>query len=819
MKRIQILPMLAILLAMFVVLPSCKDDDKNDSGQDPNKQTDPDDVALVDNVEAKENALTFWSIASQLVGTDQYTDDYANATFEPIIGKEDGNTRIVATNTMEAAAQKFAYLTGADIDENTATFTYSDPAVGTLTYTKVNDGTTLATVDVNIKQIPHLEKIIYQAGSDDNGSFGEYKAYYRFGDIVSRVKDNITEYWICVRPAFTYEKKEDSHWVCVSELPNSNIYHFEKEGMEYYLPTKLGTNKEHMQNFAEMLYAIAAPQKWYDNCEREAHKGMKIFHDFSENYIEYHNQHFWDKVWGAWKNTPEVLNAFNIIQLEDRSLMAEGLETKGLSLLYSGYSWWTWKGNCDLYQATYTCGTTSKEKNMHHAEYKTISKKIYEFSLDFRNMGDDLDDYKKFFDDNKCRWVIRHATGKELNGDRQPAATAAIQGVQEVYRYYSYYPEEWEAKGTKAATGPEITKEEKPKEEKKYDTHYQPGDVLKDEQGNRWFCFLPAPYTPGIFNDRTAWFASLDFNGIDVSGNTVKGLVKEDDMIDYIARFANVIIQLLEQKDPAYKLTPNQLGKICEHIKEYAGVDFRHLFVRADSTWTFTNKQKKTYASNSASPLFCVAYDDGSTDRQAIARMVLDCTQAGKYRTQCEAEDGKKYSNWFYRLYKHYETYDVSRMTAPNEIEAKLGFTQYTMPWAISNDKMYLTDIADASLVSRYAKNDKWVTLPLYETTVRRQPRTQAVADVKLSDYIGSTSPKTNMFNEPVLFIRFMKVEDKAGTTPNLVSMDGRQLTVEHMQYDELMNQCNLSWNLYMSADWPSALFIDNQHVTRAFAD
>ena len=268
MKRIQILPMLAILLAMFVVLPSCKKDDKTEQTQNPDNPTDPDDVALVDNVEAKENALTFWSIASQLVGTDQYTDDYANATFEPIIGKEDGNTRIVATNTMAAAAQRFADLTGADIDESTATYTYSDPEVGTLTYTKVDDGTTLATVDVNIKQIPHLEKIIYQVSSDENASFGNYKAWYRFGDVVRRSNEGEDEYWICVRPAFTHEKKEDSHWICVNALPKKNIYEYHNEGKDYYLPTKLGsTNKEHMQNFAELLYAIFCPEQWNDNIQ------------------------------------------------------------------------------------------------------------------------------------------------------------------------------------------------------------------------------------------------------------------------------------------------------------------------------------------------------------------------------------------------------------------------------------------------------------------------------------------------------------------------------------------------------------------------
>jgi len=453
--------MLAILLAMFVVLPSCKDDDKNDSGQDPNKQTDQDDIALVDNAETREKALTFWSIASQLIGADQYTDDYANATFEPIIGKEDGNTRIVATNTMAAAAQRFADLTGADIDESTATYTYSDPEVGTLTYTKVDDGTTLATVDVNIKQIPHLEKIIYQASSDENASFGNYKAWYRFGDVVKRINEGEDEYWICVRPAFTHEKKEDSHWICVNALPTKNIYEYHKDGKNYYLPTKVGTNKEHMQNFAELLYAIFCPEQWNDNIQRDRNGKMPIFHDFTYDKIDYHNQYFWANVQNAWKRNNVASYALNM----SHDKIAEILNTQGVNLLYSGYSWWTWKGKCDLYQASYTNGDAQKEKNMHKADYTTVKKEVYEFSLDFRKMGKNIDDYQKFFDnDGKYRWVIRHATGKELNGGKQPSPTGAIQGVTDVYRYYSFYPNEWTKKDDKGTTGPEITENEDDKE-------------------------------------------------------------------------------------------------------------------------------------------------------------------------------------------------------------------------------------------------------------------------------------------------------------------------------------------------------------------
>lgn len=73
---------------------------------------------------------------------------------------------IVSTITddqeLMAAAANFAAIVDADVKESTTTYTYQNDAVGTLVYTKTNDGTSLAKVDVSIKQIPHLQQIIYK---------------------------------------------------------------------------------------------------------------------------------------------------------------------------------------------------------------------------------------------------------------------------------------------------------------------------------------------------------------------------------------------------------------------------------------------------------------------------------------------------------------------------------------------------------------------------------------------------------------------------------------------------------------------------------
>ena len=111
------------------------------------------------------------------------------------------------------------------------------------------------------------------------------------------------------------------------------------------------------------------------------------------------------------------------------------VSSTGISLLYKGYSWRTgW--DCTLYQATYSNGT-GKELNMHKAVYDDIKKNVENFGVDCTLMGPNLVDYIQFFDnDDKLRWCIRHATGKNLSSQGRYDKYTAILGVNEIYRYY-----------------------------------------------------------------------------------------------------------------------------------------------------------------------------------------------------------------------------------------------------------------------------------------------------------------------------------------------------------------------------------------------
>ena len=417
---------LTVVLSAFMMMglgmgvASCSDSDKNE-----NKPGGGEDEPQVVN----EQEELGWTLISQLTDEATAPAGWMDKTFEPTIGKAvDGDpyTRVVATNDVETAAARFAELAGnpAGFSEIMTGYSYSLEGVGKLTY-KRGSATEpyLAQVDVDLKQVPHLKKILYQTPEQqgNNGSF-DGAAYYRFGDVV---KDGQGSYWVCVRPSFGPEGKGDSHWISVSTpLSDENTYHYNYKGTDYYLPTGLGKSLEHMQNLCEMLYAMIYPDKWLDNLSSSPRP--KFFHDFdfSKNY-KYHNIYFWKRVAEAWEANDQALYAKVFKCSKEKLQAAMDDPDKGLNFVYNGYSWKTgWNGG--VYHAQFTNGT-GKESNMHKMKDDgAVKKYLKDMPVDFRQGPDE-----KFFDDGRLRFILRYKTGKQLGGGKYHEKTAISNVVGE----------------------------------------------------------------------------------------------------------------------------------------------------------------------------------------------------------------------------------------------------------------------------------------------------------------------------------------------------------------------------------------------------
>ena len=409
---------LTVVLSAFMMMglgmgvASCSDSDKSD-----NKPGGEDEPQVVN-----EQEELGWTLISQLTDEATAPAGWMDKTFEPTIGKAvDGDpyTRVVSTNDVETAVARFAELAGnpAGFSEIMTGYSYSLEGVGKLTY-KRGSATEpyLAQVDVDLKQVPHLKKILYQTPEQqgNNGSF-DGAAYYRFGDVVQDMKGS---YWVCVRPSFGPEGKGDSHWISVSTpLPDENTYHYKYKDTDYYLPTGLGKSLEHMQNLCEMLYAMIYPDKWLDNLSSSPRP--KFFHDFdfSKNY-KYHNIYFWKRVAKAWEENNQDLYAKVFKCSKEKLQAAMDDPNKGLNFVYNGYSWVSgWNGG--VYHAQFTNGT-GKESNMHKVKDDgAVKKNLKDMPVDFRQGPDE-----KFFDDGRLRFILRYKTGKQLSGGKYHEKTA-----------------------------------------------------------------------------------------------------------------------------------------------------------------------------------------------------------------------------------------------------------------------------------------------------------------------------------------------------------------------------------------------------------
>ena len=753
--------MLAILCIMGCFALSCQKE-----GMSPEEQK------AKEEQEKAEKTEQFWDVVGQLVAASDITPDYKGKTFEPKIGIADASdpqTRIVKSNSAAAAAKSFADLVNVDtINEDTPTYTWTQEEVGTLTYTKLDGTAAWAEVKVEIPSIPHLSKIIYRSvkQSGDNGSFS-HAAYYRFGDVISREnKDKITEYWVCVRPAFGPEGKEDSHWICVGSLPSENLWHYTGSNKkEYYFPTGLKNSKEHMQNFAEMLYAMCYPTQWEQNILYYSKEGLfgpsglPIFHDFHQSNVKYNNASFWNNVAEMWKEK----GVDNLVLGTSLENISRELTGAGIYFLYKGYSWWTSTSNfATVYQAQFVNTPGGVNANMQTKNpytdqkvqmiYKNQpAKDIKEFDL--RNKKSVV--YLDFFGDSSPRYIVRYAIASDLASDgKTPAVDKPIPGTEEVYRYYrDLLP----IANVKEHT-PEITPGKVVNDPQKQDFrnfsgigHYSLGSVLKDEKGKHWVVMNVAGQGDGL-NIEVDCEANpiaelISFEGLSADGGLVAGLPTFTRAI----RAATYIRNLYGNGRNAFATTDEDemslAMKLVKHVHDHTGWNLLEM-VQTSKGWG--DERNLTQA-------FSVAYSDPSTDSYYRNKQPL-------FRFLYPISLDNEHTPYFF--WQHYPA---------NPDMVSKTYDEF------SDDLIVLQDIADAQMVT-YCAPDFYAKQPLENTETERNIRTQTddAASNNLGAYFyGPDEWKRHldMWNEPVLMFRVDAVYDR-GTDYSTTTLGGHRLTL-----------------------------------------
>lgn len=812
-NRLQWLTAVVCIALTTLTLSACHDDDDVELTEEQRQQ------------QAEEKATqqkdAFWDVVSQLTATGTWAEDYTTATFEPNIGKADKDNplqRIVYVNDLAHAAKRFANLVGVEgIDETTSEYTFSDPAVGTLTYHRSGSGKELAYVDVNIRQLPTLQRIIYrdpsQAGENSWFTF-RHRCYYRFGDVISRQRiDGVREYWICVRPAFGLEKKEDSHWVSLSPLPGNNVWeYYSKTTNKFYrLPNALGTNKEQMQNLAELLYAMNQPTQWAQQVQ--SNKKVDFFHDFSRSSYQYQNEYFFYRVGKLWQKYDLYKKTMGIASDAVASVL-----NSGLHLIYGNKSWSTtfsWKPSVSV--ATYKSGGQNGKANMHDYAYTTVSNSVRESGFDITTLYSQqafpIKNFSSFFGNNDYYWCIRHATGEELSENGEYDITMPIPGMTEEYTYYGYY-------GLKVSEDDDVEQTESADltENRSYYgmSYYRIGDVVRDQHGNSWFCIQPSGTglqakafvdQYGYPHSDCSWFISMSggFNG-DANHYTNLPTQKE-------AKAIVACIQAIINSGPRGTQGNNSRFMISyNNILQYAGVDLMKLAAARDTLFYQADPSKPYIAgrTNHTYALFSnIAYSDPQYEGQKVQplyRFILN-------------------NAWYDRKPNGELNYDGRAVQY-------LGQTRYAMG---QRETMFLQDVMSQQKVNQYGR-DNWVTLPWFtrgnnadpntspssggqtgyakDVFPHQKPRTTTYRAVDCTNYLWNTQKAdfafpefTSMYNEPVIICRLMAVRDRGEENPyalngnilSEVSMVEGNYSSAYMRADGFMAVDNLANNFLIA--------------------
>ena len=740
------------LLAVLVVggltltVTSCKDDDKNEQGGEPTQ------AEIEKQVEA---STVFMNVVGQLTDGLELSDDWQNATFEPTYGTpEEGNAhvRVKVVNNIEGAARLYGYLVSdQSVNAETQTHTYHNDAVGTLTYKRSTDGQSLATVDVHIAQMPHLQKIVYktpkQLGTNTlwNGNF-DGSAYYRFGDVIHRsLPGGYDEYWVCVRPAFSPEGKGDTHWISLSALPEDNLFHHAgSNGTDYYLPTKIGNYPKYEMCFAEMISAILNPAQWRRNLQENPN--LDFFNDFDLEYNDCHNDGFWSQVATGW----EEKNIFeHLFPGLNKTMLAADINDRGLHLLYSGYSWKTmFSWTASLYERIYT------GMNLTTAIEQTHSKNLEKMKLDMsgRYWGK-RDTNKDFFGDNKPRWVIRHATGKQLGGHDNPKKR--IEGFDETYIYNQRFVADKNYDDNDPVILDAIDM---------INGYFVPGDVVKDFNGNRWVCVQAAhkdqdeaimDYVP------YSYFISFNTNALKTDNDDFGNLPSRNLAFQMMYELTMLYSNWLKNRSDN-----DATGYAMHSYKERGFFDLENLI-------PFHTYQSAEHKNNWVKVFIMNAMYKNRANKNCIARLVYDMDA-------------------------------VNPVSHGRDMQLRL-YDMYLVDDNTDERIMYVDDLYDEKLVETYAKeNAKWSDknwcIPPYisDASMRlKEPeeRSQYITSPDrtlwhyfMDDYkfgqMSEDKPGLNMYLEPVFTFAVKRVRDTGTNVWNFD--DGTRFALLYKQPREM---------------------------------
>ncbi len=267
-KKLSLLSLFTLCLALSTSLTSCSDNDLDSNGGNNNEGKETAQVEY-----EKHEALTcLLGMVAELDSLPSNWND-ENYSEEPTLGivanASEPYVRYVATNNAEEANRQFCSMTASNFSGVATNQTWTKEGIGTMNFKVLNQTDCYATVDVNIKQLPHLQQIRFvpstAIGENSSSWIAPKGTYYSFGDVVKQTIDGVETYWVCVRPCNVSPNLRKTHW-CTFQL----VSDFDKKNTNFkdlgnlILPTQLCSKEADgarmVQNLFNVMRTIINPE-------------------------------------------------------------------------------------------------------------------------------------------------------------------------------------------------------------------------------------------------------------------------------------------------------------------------------------------------------------------------------------------------------------------------------------------------------------------------------------------------------------------------------------------------------------------------------
>lgn len=424
----NLLSTLALAGSLALGFNSCSDNDLDASNGGSNGNGDITSEQMADKYYSLQRLL------SAVAEVDSLPDNWNSDSFtaEPTLGtaQSEGNSfvRLVVTNSAEDADRDYRLMTGETITGKATDGEWKKDGIGSLKFKVQNQPDLYATIDVDVKQLPHLTQIRFVPASavGNNGWFSKPKeVFYQFGDIIRQEIDGRTTLWVCVRPCNASGTLGKSHWCTLQKVPlDSKNANYVKINTDLVLPTKLGSaesdGQKMVQNYFNVLRAIAAPETYTTVKGIDKISNTEFLYDDLRaiSYLWQSNKYFSAIGMGSLQNTlSDVGDDNDKNDAGEYDGEVEDGEGK-IGVYYYGYSKkFFGKGNYNLYEVLLSKSADGSLYDVATPIKPWVNK---DTEADFRDDGDNQISVTLPSDDKDNRteytYVVKHRTGAELEG-------------------------------------------------------------------------------------------------------------------------------------------------------------------------------------------------------------------------------------------------------------------------------------------------------------------------------------------------------------------------------------------------------------------